>query len=45
MLRVIIHGKFSPGLNCPEDISVGRWDFYMEVNPDFLALFEKRSEI
>jgi len=23
MLKVIVWGKFSPGLNCPDDISVG----------------------
>jgi len=41
MLRVIVQGKFSPGLNCLEDIFVGRRDFSVEVHPDFLALLRK----
>ena len=44
ILRVIVQGKFSPGLNCTEDISVGG-DFSVEVESGILALFEKRSEI
>ena len=40
-LRVIVRGKFSPGLNCLEDISVRRRDFSVEVEPNFLALFKK----
>jgi len=27
MLKVIVRGKLSPGLNCPEDIYVGRGVF------------------
>ena len=34
--------KFSPGLHCPEDISMGRWIFSVEVEPGILALFKKR---
>jgi hypothetical protein len=41
MLKVIVRGKLSPGLNCPDDISMGMGIF----PPDFLALFKKRSEI
>ena len=43
-LRVIVRGKFSLGLKCLEKISVGR-GFSVEVGPDFLALFKKRSEM
>jgi hypothetical protein len=38
-LRVIVRGKFSPGSNCLEDISVGS-GFLREGGPDFLALFK-----
>ena len=44
-VKVIIRGKFSPGLNCPEDISYGEGDFSVEVEPGILVLFKKRSEI
>ena len=41
---VIVWGKFSPGLNFPEYISLGR-DFSVEVDPDFLALFKTWPDI
>jgi hypothetical protein len=43
-LRVIVRGKFSLGLCCLEDISVGR-GFVRGGGPDFLASFKKQSEI
>ena len=45
MLQVIVWGNISPRLNYLENISVGRRDLSVEVEPDFLALFKKRSEI
>ena len=44
MFRVIVRGKFPPGLNCLGDISVANRDFSVEMEPDFLELFNKRSE-
>jgi hypothetical protein len=44
-LRVIVRGKFSPGLNCLEGLSVGRGDFFMGGKTGFPALFKKQSEI
>ena len=44
MLRVIVWGRFSPGLNCPENISV-RGSFFEKVEPATMALFKKRSDI
>ena len=41
MLKVIIQGEFSPGLNCPEDICMGREIFAVEVEPGILDLFKK----
>ena len=41
MLRVIVWGKFSPQLNCPEDISMGRSIFL----PDFLALIKNDQKL
>jgi hypothetical protein len=43
MLRVIVRGKFSPGLICPDDISIRRGIF--PWRPGILALFKKRSKI
>ena len=45
MLRVIVWGKFSPGLNGTKDISLERVIFFVEVDPGILALFKQRSEI
>ena len=45
VLRVIVRGKFSPGSNYPEDISVAKADFSMEVKPDFLALLKKDKKL
>ena len=46
MLSVIARGKFSPGLNCIEKLSVGRRDFSMELELDFLVLLKMiRNEI
>ena len=42
MLRVSVLCKFSPGLNCPEDISAEGWIF---VELDFQELSIKRSDI
>ena len=44
MLRVIVWGKFSPGLHCPEDISVGR-GFSRGGGAKYLGVIKKRSEI
>jgi hypothetical protein len=41
MLRMIARSKFSPGLNCLEDVSLGKRDFFMEVGQDLLSLFKK----
>jgi hypothetical protein len=45
MLRVIVRGKFSPGLNYLENKSVSKRDLSVDMLPDFLALLKKRSEI
>ena len=45
MSRLIVWGKFSPGLNCSRGYYREDWDFCAKVEPDFLALFKKRSEI
>ena len=37
MLKVIVQGKLSLGLNCLKDHSTGKGDFSVEVEPDFLA--------
>jgi len=44
MFRVIVRGIFSSELICLENIFMGRRDVSLEVEPDFLALFEKQSE-
>ena len=44
MLRGVVQGKFSPGFNCLENKSLGRKDFFAEVQSDFLVSFKKRSE-
>ena len=43
-LGVIVR-EFSQGLNCQEKLTLGRRDLSVEVERDFLALFEKGSEI
>ena len=44
VLRVIVQGKFLPGLNCPEDISMGG-GFFVEVEPDLLALLKNDQKL
>jgi len=41
MLRVIVQGKFSPGFNFSEHVSLGR-EFSVEAEPDIMALFKKQ---
>ena len=45
MLGIIVQVEFSPGLNCLEYIYMERRNIYVEVEPDFLILFKKRSKI
>ena len=45
MLRVIVRGKFPPGLNRLEDVSVRRMDFSVEMVSDFSALFKKDEKL
>ena len=45
MLRAMARIKISPGLNCLENVSMGRRDFSGEVESDFLLLFKRRPKI
>jgi hypothetical protein len=45
MLKVIVRGKFSPGLNCLENISVGRRGFLLSWSQISLRYLEKRTDI
>jgi len=44
MLKVIVRGNFSPGFNCAKYVPVKR-GFSVEVEPNILVVFKKRSEI
>ena len=37
--------KISSGLNCLEDLSVGEANFFLEVEPNFLALFKNDQKL
>jgi hypothetical protein len=45
MLRVIFRGRYSPGLNCLENVSVGRRHFSVVAEPDFLAFFKNDQKL